>query len=313
MRILKRTITGPTAVLAAIVLAAPLGAHGADAPAQKTFAQPEAAVRALLAAVSSGNKTEQMAILGPGSEDIVSSGDPVADKIAAQRIAKAAAERTRVETLGSGDVVAYLGKDDWPLPIPLVKDGERWRFDTVAAHDEVLNRRIGRNELKAIQVSRAYVDAQREYASRDRGAGAGVYAQKLRSEPGKQDGLYWNDESGTHPSPLGPLLAEASAEGYGPRQEGAAPQPYHGYLYRSLQAQGASAPGGARSYVKDGKMTGGFALLAIPAEHGSSGIMTFMVGPQGIVYQKNLGDKTAEAAKAITTFDPDDSWTPVRD
>jgi hypothetical protein len=140
-----------------------------------------------------------------------------------------------------------------------------------------------------------------------------VYAQKLRSDPGTRDGLYWDDPTGKNPSPLGPFLAEADAEGYTKREAGAEPRPYHGYFYRGLTAQGAHAPGGARSYLKDGKMTGGFALLAYPATHASSGVMTFIVGPQGVVYQKDLGEKTADAAKSITTFDPDDSWTPVRD
>src|SRR5262249_40575606 len=154
---------------------------------------------------------------------------------------------------------------------------------------------------------RVYVAAQREHAKLD-----GSYAQKLRSEPGKHDGLYWDDPSGKHPSPLGPLLAEASAEGYGQQPAGSEPRPYHGYMFRILSQQGAHAPGGAKTYLKDGKMTGGFALLAYPAEHGSSGIMSFLVGPQGVVYQKDLGDKTADAAKAITAFDPDESWAPTR-
>jgi hypothetical protein len=177
-----------------------------------------------------------------------------------------------------------------------------------------LNRRIGRNEIKAIDVCRVYVEAQREYATHEHAGVAGrVYAQKLRSEPGKEDGLYWDDPTGKHPSPLGPFLAEAEAEGYTKQEPGAPPRPFHGYVYRILTAQGAHAPGGARSYLNDGKMTGGFALLAYPSEHGSSGVMTFVVGAQGVVYQKNLGDKTAEVAKGMTSYDPDDSWTPVRD
>jgi hypothetical protein len=298
--------------LLAMALLMPVHAAVADAPAQKKFAKPEEAVRALVAAARTGDKAAMMSILGPESDDVVSSGDPVDDQAAAKRFVTGAAEGTRLETLDSGAVVAHISKNDWPFPIPLVKDEGGWRFDTPTGREELLNRRIGRNELKAIDVSHVYVDAQREYASRERVAGAGrTYAQKVRSEPGKQDGLYWDDPTGKQPSPLGPFLAEAEEEGYKSADSG--PRPFHGYYYRILTGQGAKAPGGARSYLKDGKMSGGFALVAYPAEHGSSGVMTFMVGPQGIVYQKNLGAKTAELAKAMTTFDPDESWTPVRD
>jgi hypothetical protein len=256
----------------------------------------------------SGNQATLTEILGPGSEDIVSSGDPIADRGARERVVAAAKQHTRLETLPSGDVIAHLGKDDWPLPIPLVKDGSKWRFDTKAAHDEILNRRIGRNELKTIEVCRVYVDAQREHGRLER-----TFAQKLHSDSGKRDGLYWEDPTGKQPSPIGPLLAEASAEGYAKQEPGAEPRPYHGYFYRILTEQGAHAPGGAKSYVKDGQMTGGFALLAYPAQHGASGVMSFVVGPQGVVYQKDLGAQTADVAKGMKTYDPDDSWAPVRD
>jgi hypothetical protein len=294
-----------TPIVVLIALASPGAA--ADS-AQKTFPKPEQAVQALVDAARANNQAELTAILGPGSEDVVSSGDPVADRAALARFATAAKQHTRLETLPSGAVIVHVGKDDWPTPIPLVKDGDAWRFDTKVGRDEILNRRIGRNELKVIEVCRVYVNAQREHVRLEK-----TFAQKLRSDAGKRDGLYWDDPTGKHPSPLGPFLADASAEGYATPGEAESPQPYHGYLYHILTEQGASAPGGAKSYVKDGRMTGGFALLAYPAEHGSSGVMTFVVGPEGIVYQKDLGDKTADAAKAITKFDPDDSWTPVRD
>jgi Protein of unknown function (DUF2950) len=274
------------ALIVSLVVLARSHATAAEPPVQKKFAQPVQAMRALVDAVRTNNQAALLAILGPGSEDVISSGDPIADKAAGQRFAARATER-----------------------LHFVKDGNEWRFNTPDGREELLNRRIGRNELKAIDVCHVYVEAQREYARRE----GAVYAQKLRSDPDKRDGLYWDDPTGKHPSPLGPFLAEADAEGYTKPEAGAAPRPYHGYFYRALTAQGPQAPGGARSYLKDGKMTGGFALLAYPAEHGSSGVMTFIVGPQGVVYQKNLGDKTAEAAKAITTYDPDDSWTPVRD
>jgi hypothetical protein len=293
------------AMVVAMLTLTTLGAAAADA-AQKQYARPEDAVRALVDGARRDDPAVLQAILGPGSEDIVSSGDPVEDRNTRARVASAANQRTRLETLPSGAVVAYLGNDDWPLPIPLVKDGDQWHFDTAAARDELLNRRIGRNELKAIAVSRVYVAAQLEHAKLEHD-----YAQKLRSEPGKRDGLQWDDPNGKHPSPLGPLLAEASAEGYGKQSPGGAPQPYHGYFFRILTEQGSHAPGGAKSYVKDGKMTGGFALLAYPAEHGSSGVMTFIVGAQSVVYQQNLGDKTTDVAKGMTAYDPDDSWAPV--
>ena len=300
--------------LAIALMAATPQLGGAEDAAQTTFASPAEAMRAIVAAVRANDQAKIEAIMGPGSHDVLSSGDPIADKAEGSRFAARATERTRFEELDSGAVIAHIGKDDWPFAFPLVKDGDRWRFDLAAGRDELLNRRIGQNELKALATAHAYVDAQYEYASRPRnGDGKRAYAQKVRSEPGKKDGLYWEDPTGKHPSPLGPLMAEAEAEGYTRPEDDAGPRPYHGYVYRVLTAQGSNAAGGARSYVKDGRMTGGFALIAYPAEYGDSGIMTFLVGPPGIVYQKNLGEKTPEAAAAIKTYDPDDSWTPVRD
>ena len=275
--------------------------------AQRKFTRPEEAVPALVDAARAQNKEALIAILGPGSEDIVSSGDPVQDRQAGQRVVAAAKQKTRFEKLPTGEMIAHLGNDDWPLPIPLVKDGNEWRFDAKAGRDEILNRRIGRNEILAIAASLAYVDAQRAHSRLE-----GDFAQKFRSDPGKHDGLYWEDPDGKHPSPLGPLFAEATAEGYGKQDPGGEPQPYHGYFFRILTEQGANAPGGAKSYVKDGKMTTGFALVAYPADPGSSGVMTFIVGPQGVVYQKNLGEKSADVAKGMKAYDPDESWTAAR-
>jgi hypothetical protein len=255
-----------------------------------------------------------LAILGPNSEEVLSSGDPVADAADRKWFVNAASRRTSFEKVNDNTMIAQVGAEAWPLPIPLVKSGDKWRFDTAAGAAELLNRRIGRNELTAISVAHAYVDAQREYAAKDRtGSGTGVYAQKVASEPGKHDGLYWEETSPADRSPLGPLVADASTEGYSPRQGAEAPRPYHGYFYRILTAQGAAAPGGAKSYIKDGQMTGGFALVAYPAEYKSSGIMTFIVGLQGIVFQKDLGEKTEELGKAMTEYNPDDTWTPARD
>jgi hypothetical protein len=295
-----RTYMGILALIALLPLRA-----AAD---ETTFASPEAAVKAFIEAAGKSDTAALVAILGPDSEDVVSSGDPVADRNARERVVSSAKQKTKLEKLPSGAVVAHFGIDGWPLPIPLVESGGKWHFDTPKGKDEILNRRIGRNELKAIDVSLDYVDAQREHARREQD-----FAQKLRSDPGKHDGLYWEDPTGKNPSPFGPFLAEAAAEGYATPEAGEGPRPYHGYYFRILKAQGAAAPGGAKDWVKDGRMTGGFGLLAYPADHGNSGIMTFIVGPQGVVYEKDLGAQTADAAKAITTFDPDDSWNAARD
>jgi len=309
-----KALPRPFSLALALAALTPLQAAAADASEQTKFARPEEAMHALVAAVRADDKAKLTAILGPDSEDLISSGDPIDDKAQARRFVEKVTERTTFETLGSGAVIAEIGSDAWPFAIPLAKDGDQWRFDTAAGHEELLNRRIGRNELQAVAVSHAYVDAQYEYASRPRdGDGKRAYAQKVRSDPGKKNGLFWEDPTGKEPSPFGPLVAEAAEEGYTPQAEGAAPRPYHGYFYRILTAQGPHAAGGARSYVRDGRMTGGFALIAVPADYGSSGIMSFLVGPPGIVYQKNLGEKSADIASKITTYDPDESWTPIRD
>jgi hypothetical protein len=232
----------------------------------------------------------------------------VDDAAARKRFLTAARQHTRIERAPDGaTAILHVGEEDWPFPIPLVHDADGWRFDTAEGAEELLNRRIGRNELVTIAVCRAYVDAQREFASR-----FGAYAQRFRSTPGAQDGLYWETTSEHDVSPLGPLVAAATAEGYRLDEPTETPVPYHGYLFRILTAQGAHAPGGARDYVKDGRMVGGFALVTWPADHGSSGIMTFIVGPQGVVFQKDLGARTDEVVRAMTGYDPDGSWEPTR-
>jgi len=206
--------------------------------------------------------------------------------------------------------VLYVGDDNYPVPIPLVPDGPRWYWDTDAGDDEILFRRVGRNELSTIEVCLAYVDAQREYYARDRGAGMLEYAQRLESTRGKRDGLYWETKPGERPSPLGPLVAEARAAGYTKPEPGKR-MPYHGYLYRPLFAQGADAPGGAYDYVVKGHMIGGFALVAYPATYAVSGVTTFIVSHDGTVYQKDLGPRTAQIANAMKTFNPDKTWTKI--
>ena len=291
----------------ATMLVSLLALSRATAATQEHFPTPDAAAKALDAAIRDTKSTDRLAaVLGPDSDEIISSGDPVEDAAARKRYATAASEHTRIESLDDATAIVRVGKDDWPLPIPIVHDADGWHFDVAAGKQELLNRRIGRNELTTISVCRAYVAAQREYASRFH-----TYAQTVQSSPGKKDGLYW-DETDHDVSPFGPLVASATAEGYQLRGATDPPTPYHGYYFRILTAQGPHAPGGARSYVTDGRMTGGFALLAWPADYGSSGLMTFLVGPQGVVFQKDLGDGTEQAAKAITAYDPDESWEPTR-
>jgi hypothetical protein len=212
-----------------------------------------------------------------------------------------------VKTEGNKKATLMLGPDDFPFPIPLVNTRTGWEFDTDEGRIEVLYRRIGRNELDAIQTALAFVDAEHEYADKDRGEGVGVYAQRIVSTPGKKDGLFWRDDS--DPSPLGALAAEASAEGY--KAGAAGPTPYHGYYFRILKGQGSDAPGGALNYVVKGKMIGGFGLIAWPAEYGNSGVMTFLVNHGGTVYQKDLGTRTEFIAQRTTLFDPDQTWKKV--
>lgn len=297
------------ALLLVLVLTAepaPL-ALAADAR-QRTFESPEAAVEALIGAFRSNDRKAQLDILGPESQTLVYSGDDVADRNARARFA---AEYDGAHRLagGGGKVVLYVGKDDFPFPIPLIPDGPVWRFDSAAGKEEILNRRIGRNELQTIQVCLAYVDAQREYYSEDRNAdGIREYAQKFTSSPGKRDGLYWETKPGEKLSPLGPLIVQARAEGY---RRGDTPVPYHGYYYRILTAQGPDATDGAYDYLAHGRMIGGFALVAFPAQYGVSGVMTFIVNHDGIVYEKDLGPNTAAAARAMKLFNPDKGWRKV--
>jgi len=278
---------------------------GSASQAQQSYPTPEDAVAALATAVKSG-PSDIIKVLGKAADDIVSSGDEVADADARQRFTSMYGAKHSIKAEGNKKATLMLGPDDFPFPIPLVNTKTGWEFDMSAGRIEVLYRRIGRNELDAIQTSLAYVDAQNEYADKDRGEGAGVYAQRIVSTPGKKDGLFWRDDS--DPSPLGALAAEASAEGY---KAGDEPSPYHGYYFRILKAQGPDAPGGALNYVVKGKMIGGFALIAWPAEYGNSGVMTFLVNHAGTVYQKDLGKRTDFVAKRLMLFDPDQTWKKI--
>jgi hypothetical protein len=276
------------------------------AHAQQAYPSPEDAAAALAAAVKTGTKRAILTVLGSRAGDIVESGDDVADAETRQRFLAAYDARHYIRAEENKKAALILGADDFPFPIPLVNNKSGWEFDAAAGRLEILYRRIGRNELDAIQTSLAFVDAQNEYAEKDRGEGAGVYAQSIVSSPGKKDGLFWRDDR--DPSPLGELAAQASAEGYKVGEQAA---PYHGYYFRILKGQGPDAPGGASYYVVKGKMIGGFALIAYPAEYGNSGVMTFMVNHAGTVYQKDLGRRTEILAKRINLFDPDQTWKKV--
>ena len=297
--------------VAASAQAAPAAAKPAAKPAAsksaKTFASAQEAAAALAAALRAGNRDELFAVLGPDSRSWVLSGDEVADKADWKRFLDAYEQKNAVQVSGE-KAVLEVGNDAWPFPAPIVNKGGKWAFDANAGREEVINRRVGRNELDTIQTLLAVVDAQREYAAGDMdGNGFADYARRVRATPGKKDGLYWPDEAGKPPSPLGPLVAEATAEGYGKGQAGK-PQPYHGYHYKLLTSQGKNAPGGAYDYVVGGKLLGGFALVAYPASYGSSGVMTFVVNHEGVVYEKDLGASTAAVASSMTRFDPDKTW-----
>ncbi len=291
-------------------LASTLLLVGCAAPRAATFATPEEAVRRLVIAAEDDKAAEEL--LGAGGFSLLRSGDEVADRQDLEAVAELVREELSFEDLGQGRKIALLGRERWELPIPLVQEAGAWRFDVEAGRDEILNRRIGRNELSTIATLRALVEAQREYAAEGHDRNPPAFAQRLLSSEGKHDGLYWPVAEGAAPSPLGPLVAEAFEEGY--RSGDSPPTPYHGYLYRLLTAQGASAPGGARSYLdKQGLLTLGFAVVAWPATYDNSGVMTFLVNQQGIVFQKDLGTDTDRAAARIQAYDPDASWTPTGD
>ncbi|MGH7307008.1 MAG: DUF2950 domain-containing protein [Candidatus Rokuibacteriota bacterium] len=287
------------------------GAALAAPPGQKTFESLDDAVNTLVGAFRTGDRKALMEIFGPKGGPVISSGDSVADRAAYQNFVAEYDRKHRLEG-GGGKVVLHVGDDDYPIPVPLVPDGPRWYWDTDAGDDEILFRRVGRNELATIQVCLAYVDAQREYYSRDRGTGILEFALRLESTKGKRDGLYWATKPGERPSPLGPLVAEARAAGYRKPEPGKR-EPYHGYLYRPLHAQGPAAPGGAYDYIVKGHMIGGFALAAYPAAYGVSGITTFIVSHDGVVYQKDFGPQTSQIANAMKTFNPDKTWTKAAD
>jgi len=301
-----------TSWTAAIVIIASVSV----ASAQQSFKTPEEAVGALVTATKDAWPKGVVAVLGRDGVDIVSSGDKVADEAIRQNFLATYDAKHQVVKEGEDKAVLIIGTEDFPFPIPLTRKDGAWQFDTAAGRLEILYRRIGRNELAAIQASLAFVDAQNEYAEKDRiGAGVSTYAQRIVSRPGKKDGLYWPAAQGGDASPLGELVAHATTEGYA---IGGGRIPFHGYYFKILTEQGPTAPGGAMDYVVRGKMIGGFALVAYPAQYGNSGVMTFLVNHTGVVFQKDLGERTAKLAERMTSFNPDQTWkkvdvnTPIR-
>lgn len=285
-------------------------AAGASAGAKaKAFRTPDEAVAAFVGALRTYDLKSLVTIFGEGSERLFESDDPVADQNIRTRFLELYDAKHELTPREDGSLLLVVGSDPWPLPIPLVRSGKKWAFDTEGAFDEIINRRIGRNELQAIQTCLAIADAQREYVARDRdGDGILEYAQTIHSTVGLKNGLFWSVEEGEPPSPLGELVAAAAAEGYTP-----ASSSYHGYRYRLLSAQGPSAPDGAYDYMAHDDQIGGFAILAYPAAYGDSGIMTFILNHAGVVYQRDLGLSTEDEALKITSFDPSEGWTKVLD
>jgi len=301
-----------TLAVALMIATAPLAlpAYSASpdqAIVQQTFGTPEEAGKALAEAVRANDVNALLAVVGPKSRPWLFSGDAVADRDAWGKFLIAYDRKNAINRAADGRMLLLVGDGDWAFPAPIVSKGKGWVFDSAAGREEIINRRVGENELSAIQTLLAVVDAQREYAAADPdGNGFNDYARTFVSSEGKRDGLYWPVAANEPPSPLGPLVGEAARSGY--RVAGGKPTPYHGYHFRVLTAQGKSAPGGAYSYLVDDKMIGGFAVLAYPARYGVSGVMTFLVSHEGTVYQKNLGKLTSTTALKMRQFNPDDSW-----
>jgi hypothetical protein len=299
---MKSSVLGAAALAAALVLGSPAGLRAA----QPVFPTAEEAAAALKAALVAGDGKELLELLGPEHEDELIGGDPAAARQGLAELKRAAGQGTALEPAGPGRMTVLIGKEAWPMPVPLVQEPGGWRFDTAAGIEEINDRRIGKNELAAIAFAHAYVDAQLAYAAEDRdGDEVLEYAQRIASTPGQRDGLYWAPEAGGETSPLGPLVAAADLE-Y--RRAG---EPYHGYFFRILARQGANPPGGAYDYVINGNMIAGFALLAWPAAYGESGVMTFVVSHQGKLFEQDLGPDTAKLTAAMTAYDSDAGWEEV--
>src|SRR5271163_3388269 len=306
----RTTIMSRLTLLAIAILFA--GCSKSAKPSYQTFASPDDAGSALLTAAKSGDPNAVIAVFGPDSKDIVMTGDPVQDKSTADQVVAAYNAMHRWRKMPDGSQTLLLGADNFPFPIPLKKNpAGQWYFDVAAGRDEILMRRIGRNELATIDVCNALVDAEAQYFSiRHDDGTTGQFAVKFISDSGKQNGLYWESPEGQPKSPLGPMAVYATNEGYDVKPD--AHVPFHGYYFRMLTRQGANAPSGAKDYIVNGKMTGGFAFVAYPAQYRNSGVMTFIINQDSDLLQKDLGTDTAQTAAAMTEFDPDPSWTPVQ-
>lgn len=292
----------------ATLLIAIVATQAACTSRQQDFESPEAAAQALAAAVQSAESGALLKVLGREAEPVLSSGDPVQDKNSRDRFLQAYSSAHALQSDAEGVTTLTVGKDEWPFPFPIVQRDGRYRFDSTAGVEEIINRRVGANELATIQSCLAFVDAQREYYARNAEREPLLhFAQKLASTPGHKDGLYWPTSGDEPPSPLGEAFARARSEGYFKEGVGKA-TPYHGYIYRLLTSQGSHAAGGAYDYMVRDKLLGGFALIAFPVEYGVSGVMTFMVSHDGVVFSKDLGRTTATGVQLIETFDPDPSW-----
>jgi hypothetical protein len=277
---------------------------------QRMFASPQQAVDTLIKAAGDYDVTALLQIFGPAGEDFISSADPVADKKKSLQFAALAAQKTSIQKSKNNLATIVVGDNDWPFPVPLVKKNGQWVFDTARGREEILFRRIGENELDAIQICRGFVEAQNKYASEVRdGFGVNQYAQKILSTPGKQDGLYWEDQDGTPAGPISKPVARAIEEGYSVDKRSA----YHGYYFKVLKGQGPNAPLGQIDYVIQGAMIGGFALVAVPSEYRVTGVKTFIVSQDGIVYQKDLGPDSLKLAKEMDLYNPDKTWQPTND
>jgi hypothetical protein len=299
-------------VLAGVVLAAHPYDLAGQSGAQRTFATPEEAVNALREVTKAGKLDDLLLIFGPDSQELVGSADPATARQNREIFTAATAEKWRLDSRDANHKTLVIGNEDWPFPVPLVKDAKGWRFDTAAGKEEVIDRRIGRNELAAIGTCHTYVSAQRRYAQQGHdGKPAGLFARSFTSDAGKQNGLYWPSAPQQPISPLGDLVAEAAQEGR-TLGTGGKPTPFHGYYFKILTGQGAAASGGAKSYLINDELSGGYALVAWPAQYDSSGVMTFVVNQDGVVFQKDLGPQTATEAAAMTVYNPASSWQRVQ-
>jgi len=309
---MRRRLSARVFACAWLALLASSAGAAAQTATQRAFGAPEDAVKALADTVKAGNVDELLAIFGPEGRELATSSDPAAARMNRQVFAVAFREQWHLEDASANRKTLVVGNEDWPFPVPLVKGADGWRFDTAAGKEEVLARRIGRNELEAIATSRAYVTAQQRYAQQGHdGKPAGLHATKLKSDPGKENGLYWPTTRGQKLSPLGDLVAQAAQEGRPIGAEQPQPTGFHGYYFKILTGQGAAGSGGAKSYIVKGEMSGGFALVAWPAQYDATGIMTFIVNQDGTVRQRDLGPQTDTVARKMTVYNPDASWQPV--